>query len=68
MKFTARQPGINVNVSPTHPLKEFAILAGGLLAIVVGVYLALGLAVDLIFPRLSMDLEKKKRKDLKKIM
>jgi Zn-dependent protease with chaperone function len=59
VKFTARQPGINVNVSPTHPLKEFAILAGGLLAIVVGVYLALGLAVDLIVPRLSMDLEKK---------
>ena len=59
MKFTARQPGINVNVSPTHPLKEFAILAGGLLAIVVGVYLALGLVVDLIVPRLSMDLEKK---------
>jgi len=59
VKFTARQPGINVNVSPTHPLKEFAILAGGLLAIVVGVYLALGLVVDLIVPRLSMDLEKK---------
>ena len=59
MKFTARQPGINVNVSPIHPLKEFAILAGGLLAVVVGVYLALGLVVDLIVPRLSMDLEKK---------
>lgn len=59
MKFTARQPGINVNVSPTHPLKEFAVLAGGLLAIVVAVYLALGVAVDLIAPRLSMDLEKK---------
>ncbi|MEE4111984.1 MAG: M48 family metallopeptidase [Desulfobacteraceae bacterium] len=59
MKFTARQPGINVNVSPTHPLKEFAILAGGLLAVVISVYLALGLAVDLIVPRLSMDLEKK---------
>ena len=59
MKFTARQPGINVNVTPTHPLKEFALLAGGLLAIVVGVYLALGLAVDLIVPRISMDLEKK---------
>lgn len=59
MKFTARQPGINVNVTPTHPLKEFAILAGGLLAIVVSVYLALGLAVDLMVPRLSMELEKK---------
>ena len=59
MKFTARQPGINVNVSPIHPLTEFAILAGGLLAVVVGIYLVLGLAVDLIVPRLSMDMEKK---------
>jgi Zn-dependent protease with chaperone function len=59
VKFTARKPGSNVNVSPTHPLKEFAVLAGGLLAIAVGVYLALGLMVDLIVPRLSMDLEKK---------
>ena len=59
MKFTPRRMETNVNVSKTHPLKEFAILAGGLLAIVVGVYLVLGLAVDLIVPRLSMDLEKK---------
>ena len=59
MKFTARHPGTNVNVSPTHPLKEFAILAGGLLAIAVGVYLILGLAVDLIVPHISLDLEKK---------
>ncbi len=59
MKFTPRHPGINVNVSKTHPLKEFAILAGGLLAFIVGIYMALGLAVDLIVPRLSMDLEQK---------
>ena len=59
MKFTPRQPESNVNVSPTHPLKEFAILAGGLLAIVVGIYLALGLAVDLVVPYISTDLEKK---------
>jgi Zn-dependent protease with chaperone function len=59
VKFTPRHPGTNVNVSKTHPLKEFAILAGGLLAMVVGVYLILGLAVDLIVPRLSMDLEKR---------
>ena len=59
MKFTARRPLTNVNVSPTHPLKEFAVLAGGLLAIAFGVYLALGLAVDLVVPRLSMDLEQK---------
>lgn len=59
MKFTARHPGINVNVSPTHPLKEFALLAGGLLAIVVAGYLVLGLAVDLVVPRISLNLEKK---------
>jgi Zn-dependent protease with chaperone function len=59
VKFIPRHSGTNVNVSPTHPLKEFAILAGGLLAIAVGVYLALGLAVDLIVPHLSMGLEKK---------
>jgi Zn-dependent protease with chaperone function len=58
VKFTPRHPETNVNVSPTHPLKEFAILAGGLLAIVVGVYLALGLAVDWIVPHISLGLEK----------
>jgi Zn-dependent protease with chaperone function len=59
VKFTPRQPGTNVNVSSTHPLKEFGILAGGLLALVAGIYLLLGLSVDLIVPHLSMDLEKK---------
>ena len=59
MKFTPRQPGANVNVTPTHPLKEFAVLAGGLLAVAVGLYLLLGLAVDLVVPRLSIDFEKK---------
>jgi Zn-dependent protease with chaperone function len=59
VKFTARRIPTNVNVSGTHPLKEFAILAGGLLAIAVGLYLALGLAVDLVVPRISMELERK---------
>jgi len=59
VKFTARRITTNVNVSGTHPLKEFAILAGGLLAVAVGLYMALGLAVDLIVPRISMELEKK---------
>ncbi|GAB6904729.1 conserved hypothetical protein [Desulfosarcina cetonica] len=59
MKFTPRQTGINVNVTPTHPLKEFAILTGSLIALAVVGYLALGLAVDIIVPRISIDLEKK---------
>jgi len=59
VKFTARLPGTNVNISPTHPLKEFAVLAGGLLAVILGVYLILGLAVDLIVPHISIHLEQK---------
>jgi len=46
-------------VTPTSPLKEFAILAGGLLAIVVGLYLLLGLAVDWVAPRIPVQVEKK---------
>ncbi len=62
MKFTARRPQTNVNVTPVSPLKEFFILAGSLLGLVIGVYLILGLAVDLIVPRLSPSLEKKMAK------
>lgn len=58
MKFSARHCGTNVNVTPDHPLKEFSLLAGGLLALAIGCYLALGLAVDLIVPHISLNLEK----------
>jgi len=58
MKYTARQPKSNVNVTPTSPLREFFVLTGVLVCIVVGIYLLLGLAVDLILPRISIDLEK----------
>jgi len=59
VKFTPRRIETNVNVSKTHPIKEFAFLAGGLLAIVVSVYLILGMAVDLLVPHISMELENK---------
>jgi len=59
MKYTPRQAQTNVNVTTTSPVKEFFVLAGGLLAIVVGIYFLLGLAVNLIVPRLSVDFEKK---------
>jgi Zn-dependent protease with chaperone function len=59
MKYTARLPKTNVNVTPTSPLKEFFILTGGMFCLVVGIYLVLGLAVDLIVPHISPDLEKK---------
>ena len=59
MKYTPRQPKTNVNVTPTSPVKEFFVLTGGLVAIVVGIYFLLGLAVNLIVPHLSVDFEKK---------
>ena len=48
MKYIPRQPQSNVNVTPTSPLKDFFVLAGGLLGIVVVIYLLLGLAVDVV--------------------
>jgi len=59
MKFTPRRPETNVNVSPTSPVKEFVLLTGGLVAIAVGVYFLLGVVVNLVVPRLSVDFEKK---------
>jgi len=59
MKYTARLPETNVNVTPTSPLKEFLILAGGLLGLAVGVYMLLGLAVNLIVPRVPPEFEKR---------
>ena len=59
MKYTARLPEKNVNISHTHPLKEFFILTGGILFILLGVYIVLGIAVDLIVPRISPEFEKK---------
>lgn len=57
MKYTPRQPGSNVNVTPTSPLREFFLLTAGLLGMVIVIYMVLGLAVDLIVPRISTDLE-----------
>ena len=59
MKYTPRLPDSNVNVTPTSPLKDFLVMATGLLAIMVVIYLLLGFAMDLIEPRLSPEFEKK---------
>jgi Zn-dependent protease with chaperone function len=59
MKYTIRQPDSNVNVTPTSPLREFFLLTAGLLGVVIGIYILLGLAVDLIVPHISTDLENK---------
>ena len=59
MKFIPRQAETNDNVTPTHPLKELALLLGGLLAIIVAVYILLGFLVDIIVPRISHETEAK---------
>jgi len=58
MKYTPRELKTNVNVSPTSPLREVFVLTGGLLIIIIGIYLLLGLAVDLLAPRISPEFEK----------
>jgi Zn-dependent protease with chaperone function len=59
VKYTPRELRSNVNVTPTSPLKEFVVLTAGILGIVVALYLLLGLAVDVVVPRLSVDFEKR---------
>ncbi len=57
MKYTPRQLETKVNVSHTSPLKDFCVLAGGLLAISVGLYVILGFCVDFIVPHLPSETE-----------
>ena len=59
MKFTPRpvENETNVNVTPTHPLRELAVLLGGLLVFIAGAYLLLGLLVDVVVPRISHETE-----------
>ncbi|MFC1813181.1 M48 family metallopeptidase [Thermodesulfobacteriota bacterium] len=59
MKYTARMPETNVNVTPASPLRDFFVLLSAVAGIIVGIYLLLGLAVDFIVPRLSPEIEQK---------
>ncbi len=57
MEYKARLPKNNVNVTPSSSLKDFSLLAGGVILILVGIYFALGFAVDVLVPRISPELE-----------
>jgi predicted Zn-dependent protease len=57
MEYEAKELKENVNVSRKSPIKEFFILLGGLIGIVLVIYISLGLAVDLIVPTLSPNVE-----------
>jgi len=64
MRYTPRELKDNINVTPTSPLRDFFVMAGGLLAILIGTYGILGLAVDFIAPRIPVDFEKKLAKPM----
>ena len=58
MKFVPKEIPENVNVSKTSPIKEFFILLGGILGIILLSYIILGWAVDFTAPRVSPEIEK----------
>lgn len=57
MQFRPRPLEGNVNVAATHPLVDLVWLAGGLGGLLLAAYLALGLAVDWVVPRIPYALE-----------
>ena len=57
MKYTPKKINGNVNISTASPIKDFFKLAAKILGIILIIYIALGLAVDYMAPRISTDLE-----------
>lgn len=57
MTYVPKQPTENVNVSKRSPLVELTWLLGGSLALLLGTYFALGLAVDFTVDQLPADWE-----------
>lgn len=59
MKFTPHQLKENVNISKTHPLKEFFVLLGGIFGILFIIYLTLGFTLDILVERIPTGFEEK---------
>lgn len=59
MKYTPRLPKHNYNVSPVSPVKELLTLLGGLLAIIVVLYILLGYGADILVSHISPETEQK---------
>lgn len=57
MKFTPKKLAGNVNVSSGHPLTEFAWLLGGLLTLLMALYLVFWLASEWMAPRVPVAVE-----------
>ena len=59
MRYTTRLPKTNVNVSKSSHLKEMLLMLLAAVAVVVGAYWLLGMAVDVVAARISPDTEKR---------
>ncbi|MEM9215698.1 MAG: M48 family metallopeptidase [Cyanobacteria bacterium P01_F01_bin.150] len=57
MKYTPKEITEEVNVTPTHPLVNFGYLVGTVIVSLILLYALMGLAVDLVVPRLSRETE-----------
>ena len=57
MQYIPKLPETNVNVTPTSPLKDLVVMLGGVILLLVALYVLLGLAVDLLVPRISPAME-----------
>lgn len=57
MKFKPKSLEDNVNVSKTHPLREFAWLLGGLFLILATIYIVLGLLTDIVVAKTPVNIE-----------
>lgn len=58
-KYTPKEIKDNVNIRATSPVKEFFELVIKILGVLLAVYILLGLLVDYIAPRISIDMERK---------
>ena len=59
MKYTPKLLTKNVNISITHPLREFAILTAGILGALILVYVLLGFALEwVVVPRIPQSVER----------
>jgi predicted Zn-dependent protease len=59
MKYTPKELHGNVNISQTSSLKELLLLLGGILGLLLVIYVVLGLAVDIVVPRLPPGIEQR---------
>ncbi len=57
MKYTPKELHENVNVSHTSPVRELFLLLGGLLGILIVMYVVLGFAVELVVMRMPPNIE-----------